>query len=91
MDLDGIRVGDTIQVTQKVQEAKRERLVQFRGTLLKVRGQNENRMITVRNIIDGVTVDRIYPISLPTLTEIKLIEKPKKKVRKATLSQLPVK
>ncbi|HRN96699.1 MAG TPA: 50S ribosomal protein L19 [Candidatus Levybacteria bacterium] len=86
-----IRVGDTIQVSQKVQEAKRERIVAFKGKLIKSRGKDENRMITVRNFVDGVYVDRIYPVNLPTITEIKLIEKPKKVVRKAKLLKLPTK
>lgn len=86
-----IRVGDIIQVSQKVQEAKRERIVAFKGKLIKSRGKDENRMITVRNFVDGVYVDRIYPVNLPTITEIKLIEKPKKVVRKAKLLKLPKK
>lgn len=86
-----IRVGDIIQVSQRVQEAKRERIVAFKGKLIKSRGKDENRMITVRNFVDGVYVDRIYPVNLPTITEIKLIEKPKKTVRKAKLLQLPKK
>lgn len=86
-----IRVGDIIQVSQKVQEAKRERVVAFKGQLIKSRGKDENRMITVRNFVDGVYVDRIYPVNLPTITEIKLIEKPKKVVRKAKLLKLPKK
>jgi ribosomal protein L19 len=86
-----IRVGDIIQVSQKVQEAKRERVIAFKGKLIKSRGKDENRMITVRNFIDGVYVDRIYPVNLPTITEIKLIEKPKKVVRKAKLLKLPKK
>jgi ribosomal protein L19 len=86
-----IRVGDIIQVSQKVQEAKRERVIAFKGQLIKSRGKDENRMITVRNFVDGVYVDRIYPVNLPTITEIKLIEKPKKVVRKAKLLKLPKK
>jgi ribosomal protein L19 len=86
-----IRVGDIIQVSQKVQEAKRERVVAFKGKLIKSRGKDENRMITVRNFVDGVYVDRIYPVNLPTITEIKLIEKPKKTVRKAKLLKIPKK
>lgn len=85
------RVGDTIAVSQKIQEAKRERVVTFKGKLIKSRGKDENRMITVRSFIDGVYVDRIYPINLPTITEIKLVEKPKKIVRKAKLLKLPTK
>ncbi len=30
-----IRVGDTIAVSQKIQEAKRERVVTFKGKLIK--------------------------------------------------------
>ncbi len=86
-----IRVGDTIQVSQKIQEAKRERVVAFKGKLIKSRGKDGNNMITVRQLIDGVYVDRIYPVNLPTITEIKLVEKPKKVVRKAKLLKLPKK
>lgn len=86
-----IRVGDTIQVSQKVQEAKRERIVTFKGTLMRSRGKGENQMITVRNTVDGVDVDRIFPVNLPTLTDIKLVEKPKKTAHRARLLKVPKK
>jgi large subunit ribosomal protein L19 len=86
-----IRVGDTVAVSQKIQEAKRERVVTFKGRLLRSRGKGENQMITVRNMIDGVSVDRIFPVNLPTITAITLVEKPKKLVRRARLMSIPKK
>ena len=86
-----IRVGDTIAVSQKIQEAKRERVVTFKGKLMRSRGKGENQMITVRNVLDGVSVDRIFPVNLPTLTAITLVEKPKKLVRRARLMSIPKK
>ncbi len=85
------RVGDIIQVSQKIEEAKRSRVVTFKGKLIKSRGKDENRMITVRQLIDGVYVDRIFPVNLPTITDITLVEKPKKVTRKAKLLKLPTK
>ena len=81
------RVGDTVKVTQKVQEAKRERSVPFNGTVIDIKGSGMNRMFTVRETIDGVTVDRIFPLQSPTISDIKVVETPKKRVRRATLSE----
>lgn len=83
------RVGDVIKVTQKINEGKKDRLVTFKGQLIKKRGKDENMMFTVRQELDGVFVDRIYPLSNPTITRIDLIEKPKKVVRRAKLLKYP--
>lgn len=85
------RVGDIIKVTQKISEGKRDRLVSFKGQLIKTRGKNENLMVTVRSEIDGVFVDRIFPVISPTISGIDLVEKPKKVVRRAKLLKLPTK
>lgn len=86
-----VKVGDTIKVTQKVKDGKRERLVPFKGLLMRVRGKDENRMITVKAVLDGVEVDRIFPVNNPTITEINTVEKPKKKVHRARLLKIPSK
>lgn len=85
------RVGDIIKVTQKVNEGKKDRLVTFRGQLIKTRGKDENMMFTVRQELDGVFVDRIYPLANPSITDIALVEKPKKTVRRAKLLKYPTK
>ncbi len=79
------RVGDTISVSQKVNEGKRERVIAFKGQLIKVKGAGENKMFVVRQELGGVEVDRIFPLSSPTISKIELVAKPKKKVRRARL------
>lgn len=85
------RVGDIIKVVQKISEGKKDRLTTFKGQLIKTRGKNENMMFTVRSQIDGVFVDRVFPLGSPTLASIDLVEKPKKVVRRAKLLKLPTK
>lgn len=79
------RVGDIITVSQKVNEGKRERVVGFKGQLIKVRGRAGNKMITLRQTLGGVDVERIFSVANPTIAKIELVAKPKKKVRRARL------
>ena len=92
-----LREGQTVSVFQKVTEKKRERNIPFTGLLLKVRGIGVNKTITVRQNLEGVDVEKIYPLALPTITKIEVLEQVKslmkgkplkkktKKVRKLAL------
>lgn len=85
------RVGDVIKVTQKIAEGKKDRMVSFKGQLIKKRGSDANVMFTVRQLLDGVFVDRVFPLMSPTISAIDLVEKPKKVVRRAKLLKYPKK
>ncbi|MGE5041773.1 MAG: 50S ribosomal protein L19 [Candidatus Levyibacteriota bacterium] len=81
-----LKEGVFVKVIQKVIEGKKERLVPFTGKLIKIKGAASNQMITVQNALEGVLVERIFPISSPTITKIEvLVEKKqsKKQQRKA--------
>ncbi len=81
-----IREGQTIKVTQKITEGKRERNVPFQGRVMKVRGIGVNKTVTVRQTLEGIEVDRIFPLASPTLTvqvvELKQVKKFSKKGKK---------
>ncbi len=77
-DLD-IRPKNVVKISQKMTEGKRERVISFIGEVIKSRGKGENKMITVRQSIDGVEVDRILPVMHPSLVTIELIQKKAKK------------
>ena len=79
-----IREGKLIKVSQKILEGKKERIVNFQGRVLKVRGKDENKTITVRQYLDGVGVDRIFPVSSPTITKFVIVEETKNKEKKAS-------
>ena len=79
------KVGDTINVFQKVTEGERQRTIGFKGQVIKVRGRGENKTFIVRQNLGGVEVDRIFPLSSPTISKIEFVAKPKYKVRRARL------
>lgn len=73
-DIPQLREGQLIRVFQKITEGKRERNVPFEGKLIKVHGAGLNRMITVRQNLEGIDVDKIFPTALPTITKIEVLE-----------------
>ena len=79
-----IREGKLIKVSQRVVEGKKERIVSFIGRVMKVKGSGVNKTITVRQNIEGVDVDRIFPVASPTISGIALIEEKKSLAKKAS-------
>ena len=74
IDLPQLREGQLVRVFQKMTEGKRERNVPFAGKLLKVRGIGVNQTITIRQNLEGIDVDKIFPTALPTITKIEVME-----------------
>lgn len=74
-----IRRGGNIKVFQKIVEGKKERIIAFQGKVIKSRGVLDNRMITVRQYIDGVDVDRIFPLNSPSIIKVEEIAEKKKR------------
>ncbi len=79
--------GDTVNVHVKIREGNKERVQQFRGTVIQKRNPNSNgETFTVRKVSNGVGIERIFPILSPNLDKIELIRKGK--VRRARLYYL---
>lgn len=66
--------GDMVKVSQKIVEGKKERVVPFQGQIINIRGIGDNKAITVKQEIDGVDVERIFPIMSPTITSITFVQ-----------------
>lgn len=79
MDELDVRRKNIIKVSQKISEGKRERVISFTGEVMKSRGAGSNKMITVRQNIDGIDVDRILPVTHPSIVDIKVLQKSTKK------------
>lgn len=62
--------GDNITVSYKITEGNKERIQEFRGDVIQVRGQGATKTFTVRKISNGVGVERIFPLSSPFVDEI---------------------
>lgn len=82
-------VGDTISVEYRVKERDRERIQPFKGIVISIRGQGENKTFTVRKIaVDGIGVERIFPLNSPLIANIKVLSHPQKKIKRAKLYYL---
>lgn len=79
------RVGDTIAVSQKIQEGDKTRLQVFEGVVIKI--DKNAKSFIVRKISDGVGVERIWPFSSPWIEKI-VVKKRASKIRRAKLYYL---
>ena len=76
-------VGDTIRVYAKIVEGDKERLQGFEGLVIAKKGGGVSSTFTVRKIVKGIGVERIFPLHSPKVEKIKIIKHGK--VKKAKL------
>ena len=79
-----MRAGDTVRVWQKVKEKDKTRLQAFEGLVLaRKHGTQSGATFTVRKVMDGVGVERIFPLYSPMIDKIELVRRAK--VRRSKL------
>jgi large subunit ribosomal protein L19 len=82
-----IRPGYQIRVHQKIKEGEKERIQVFEGLVIKTNsGHGSSKTITVRKIVEGIGVEKIFPIYSPRIAKIEI--KKTLRVRRATLNYL---
>jgi len=64
--------GDTITVHYKIKEGNKERIQQFRGTVIQKKGEGATRTFTVRKMSGAVGVERIFPFTSPFIEKIEV-------------------
>ncbi len=85
-DRPDMRPGDTVEVSVRVIEGDKERQQKFRGEVINVRGSGVRKSFTVRKISEGIGVERTFPVSSPSVADIKVMKH--SKVRRAKLFYL---
>jgi large subunit ribosomal protein L19 len=79
-----LQAGDTVRVHQKITEGDKSRIQIFEGLLISRKHGNEaGGTFTVRKVIDGVGVERIFPFYSPNIDKIEVVRK--SKTRRAKL------
>lgn len=64
--------GDTITVSYKIKEGNKERIQNFRGVVIQLRGSGITKTFTVRKISGNIGVERIFPIQSPFIDSIEI-------------------
>ena len=86
-DIPEIRPGDTIKVHQKIKEGEKDRIQVFEGIVLaRKHGKEVASTITVRKIVAGIGVERIFPLNSPVIQKIEVVKRAQ--VRRAKLYYL---
>ena len=80
-----LRPGDTVRVWQKIEEEKgKVRLQAFEGLVLaRKHGTEPGATFTVRKVVSGVGVEKVYPLYSPMIDKIETLKR--SRVRRAKL------
>ena len=79
-------VGDNVDVAVRIPEGDKERLQVFSGIVIRRRGTGLAETFTVRRIVMGEGVERIFPVHSPRIASVKVLRRGS--VRRAKLYYL---
>lgn len=79
-------VGDTVDVSVKIIEGDKERIQVFSGVVIAKKNSGIAETVTVRRIVQGEGVERVFPIHAPSVVDVKVLKHGK--VRRAKLYYL---
>lgn len=85
-DLPVLKIGDNVKIGVKIIEGNKERVQFYEGTIIAKKNSSINTTITVRKILQGIGIERIFLIHSPKLDSITVLRS--SKVRRAKLYYL---
>ena len=81
------RAGDTVRVAVRIKEGNKERVQNFEGVCISIRGEGAGKTFNVRKIgANNIGVERIFPLYSESIESIEVIRKGR--VRRAKLFYL---
>lgn len=80
------RAGDNVVVSYRIIEGDKERIQDFRGNVIQIKGEGSTKTFTVRKVSNGIGVERIFPFTSPNIAAVKVLKRGK--VRRARLYYL---
>lgn len=79
-------VGDRVRVITRIKDADKTRESAFEGMVLSIKGRNPGKTFVVRRIGEaGIGIERIFPVSLPTIDKIVVVKRGIEGVKRAKL------
>ncbi len=71
-DLPEFGIGNTVDVHVLIREGDKERIQVFNGTVIRKRGKGLSATFTVRRIVHGEGVERIFPMHSPFVKKVEV-------------------
>ena len=81
-----IQIGDTIKLGVKIIEGNKERVQFYEGIVLAKKNSSINTTITVRKVLQGVGIERVFLIHSPKVDSIEILRS--SKIRRSKLYYL---
>ncbi|HOK20935.1 MAG TPA: 50S ribosomal protein L19 [Candidatus Paceibacterota bacterium] len=73
-----IKAGMQVRVYEKVKEKDRERIQVFEGIVIAQKhGKGPQATFTVRKVVDGIGVEKTWPLHSPSIEKIEIVRAPK--------------
>jgi large subunit ribosomal protein L19 len=85
-DLPVLKIGDNVKIGVRIVEGNKERIQFYEGTIIAKKNSLINTTITVRKILQGIGIERIFLIHSPKVDSITVLRS--SKVRRAKLYYL---
>lgn len=73
-DIPDFKAGDTVRVSVRIIENKKERIQNYEGVVIQRRGHGVSETFIVRKMSSGVGVERIFPTHSPSIAKIEVVK-----------------
>jgi large subunit ribosomal protein L19 len=81
-----VQIGDNVKIGVKIIEGNKERTQFYEGTVISKKNSSINATITVRKVLQGIGIERVFLIHSPKVDSIQILRS--SKVRRAKLYYL---
>jgi len=85
-DVPNVQIGDNVKIGVRIIEGNKERTQFYEGTVIAKKNSSINTTITVRKVLQGIGIERVFLIHSPKVDSIQILRS--SKVRRAKLYYL---
>ena len=85
-EIPDVQIGDNVKIGVKIIEGNKERIQFYEGTVIAKKNSSINTTITVRKVLQGIGVERVFLIHSPKVDSIQVLRS--SKIRRAKLYYL---
>ena len=72
-DIPTIQIGDNVKIGVKIIEGNKERVQFYEGTVIAKKNTSINTTITVRKVLQGISIERVFLVHSPKVDSISML------------------